>query len=57
MFDPLPGTRKHSFEVEDEIENQTLNCKISSDHQIQTSIGHLRPGWTFEPRPKTSKAI
>ena len=25
-----------------------------SDHQIQTlrSVIHLRPGWTFEPRPK-----
>ena len=37
---------QHSFEVEDEIENRTLNCKISGDHQIQTlrSVGHLRPG-------------
>ena len=43
---------QHSFEVE--IENQTLNCKISGEHQVQTlrSVGHLRPGWTFEPRPK-----
>ena len=42
------------FEVEVEIENQTLNCKISSEHQIQTLrfVGHLRPGWTIEPRPK-----
>ena len=42
------------FEVEVEIENQTLNCKISGEHQIQTlrCVGHLRPGWTFEPRPK-----
>ena len=33
------------IKVEDEIENQTLNCKISGDHQIQTlrSIGHLGP--------------
>ena len=37
-----------------EIENQTLNCKISGEHQIKTlrCVGHLRPGWTFEPRPK-----
>ena len=34
--------------------NLTLNCKISGEHQIQTlkSVGHLRPGWTSEPRPK-----
>ena len=37
-----------------EIENETSNCKISGEHQIQTlrSVSHLRPGWTFEPRPK-----
>ena len=37
---------QHSFEVKDEIENQTLNCKIAGDYQIQTlrSVGHLRPG-------------
>ena len=35
------------FEVEVEIENQTLSCKISGEHQIQTlrSVGHWRPGW------------
>ena len=34
-------------------ENQTLNCKISGDHQIQTlrSVGHLTPGCTSEPSP------
>ena len=33
------------------IEYQTLNHKISGDHQIQTlrSVGHLRLGWNSEP--------
>ena len=41
----------HHIDVYTDI-NQTLNCKISSDHQIQTlkSVGHWRPGWTSEPR-------
>ena len=44
----------HSFEVEVENENQTLNYKISGDYQIQTlrSVSHLKLGWTSEPRPK-----
>ena len=39
------------FYLLDCVENQTLNCKISGDYQIQTSrsVGHLRLGWTFEP--------
>ena len=39
-------TIANTSEVEDEIENQTLNCKISGNHQFQTlrSVGHLRPG-------------
>ena len=30
------------------------NSKISGKHQIQIlrSVGLLRPGWTFEPRPE-----
>ena len=25
---------------------------MSGEHQTLRSVGHLRPGWTFEPRPK-----
>ena len=46
MFDLLSSTTV--IVVEDEIKNQTLNCKISGDHQIQIlrSVGHLGPGRT-----------
>ena len=54
MFHLLSSITIVEVETEVEIENQTLNCKISGEHQIQTLrfVGHLRPGWTIEPRPK-----